>query len=444
MITRPLGSKHHAWSALALAVSLTGAGAVARADALSDLREQTEALQRKVNELEAAQQKTAPTGVVTGGAIPGSFTLPGSNTSIKLGGYVKFDAVYSDITQGVDAVANQQTVDNAIPVGPDGTPADHKRGQLTLHARQTRLNLATSTPTSYGSMTTFIEGDFFGADGNESVTNSNGFRIRHAYGTLGNFLAGQYWTNLFDENAYAETVEFGGPVGEIFIRQAQVRWTQPFAAGEWSASMENPESLFAVSGAPLTAGSATPLRSDRDRYPDIIGRLKWKNQLGTFNAALIARNIRIDSTTAADAKWGEGVSLTEVIPMGNSDDFRANFNAGNAIGRYQLAGFFPDGYVDATGKVRLARAKSAYAAYRHFWSPVLRSSLIVSASSTDTPGGGTFNGFDKSARSAHANLIFSPIPRVNLGMELIYEKRTVVDGDFGTLHRLQFAAQYFF
>src|SRR5438552_1173441 len=247
-----------------------------------------------------------------------------------------------------------------------------------------------------------------------------------------------------DEHAYAETVEFGGPVGEIFIRQAQVRWTQPFAAGEWSASMENPESLFAVSGAPLTAGSATPLRSDRDRYPDIIGRLKLKNQLGTFNAALIARNIRIDSATAADAKWGEGVSLTEVIPIGNTDDFRANFNVGNAIGRYQLSGFFPDGYVDATGKVRLAQAKSAYAAYRHFWSPMLRSSLILSASGTDTPGGGTFNGFNKSARSAHANLILSPVPRVTLGMELIYEKRTVVDGDFGTLHRVQFAAQFLF
>jgi len=41
-------------------------------------------------------------------------------------------------------------------------------------------------------------------------------------------------------------------------------------------------------------------------------------------------------------------------------------------------------------------------------------------------------------------LILSPVPRVNLGMELIYEKRTVVDGDFGALHRLQFAAQYFF
>ena len=201
--------------------------------------------------------------------------------------------------------------------------------------------------------------------------------------------------------------------------------------------------IVAVSGAPLTAGSATPLRSDRDRYPDITGRLKWKNELGTFNAALIARNIRIDSTTAADAKWGEGVSLTGVIPVGN-DDLRANFNAGNAIGRYQLSGFLPDGYVDATGRIRLAQARSAYAAYRHFWSPMLRSSLILSASSTDTPAGGTFNGFDKSARSAHVNLIFSPVPRVNLGMELIGERRTVVDGDFGTLRRVQFAAQYWF
>src|SRR5258706_5205243 len=208
--------------------------------------------------------------------------------------------------------------------------------------------------------------------------------------------------------------------------------------------MENPESLFAVSGAPLTAGSATPLRSDRDRYPDITGRLKWKNELGTFNAALIARNIRIDSAAASDAKWGEGVSLTEVIPIGNTDDLRANFNVGNAIGRYQLSGFFPDGYVDAAGRVRLARAKSAYAAHRHFLSATLRSSLILAASSTETPGGRAFNGFNKSARSAHANLILSPIPRVNLGMGLIYEKPTVVDGDFGTLHRVQFAAQYFF
>jgi hypothetical protein len=173
-------------TSIALAVSLTCASADAHADTLSDLKEQTETLQRKVTELENAQQKPA----MTGGNVPGSFKLPGSDTSIKFGGYVKLDAIYSNITQGVDAVANQQTVDTAIPVGPNGSPSDNKKGQLTFHARQTRLNLATSTPTEYGALTTFIEGDFFGTDGNESVTNSNGFRIRHAYGTLGNFLAG--------------------------------------------------------------------------------------------------------------------------------------------------------------------------------------------------------------------------------------------------------------
>ena len=113
--SRPLGSKHRAWSALALAASLTGASAVANADTLSDLKEQTETLQRKVTELENSQQKAAPNNAVTGGSTPGSFKLPGSDTSVKLGGYVKLDAIYSNITQGVDAVANQQTVDSAIP-----------------------------------------------------------------------------------------------------------------------------------------------------------------------------------------------------------------------------------------------------------------------------------------------------------------------------------------
>ncbi len=155
---KPLVLKHHALSTLTLAVSLTAAGAFARADALSDLREQTEVLQRKVNELESAQRKTAPDSALTAGSTPGSFKLPDSSTSIKLSGYVKFDAVYSDITQGVDAVANQQTVDTAIPVGPSGTPASNKTGELSLHARQTRLNLTTSTPTSHGNLTTFIEG----------------------------------------------------------------------------------------------------------------------------------------------------------------------------------------------------------------------------------------------------------------------------------------------
>jgi len=47
------------------------------------------------------------------------------------------------------------------------------------------------TPSAAGALTTYFEGDFFGTDGNESSSNSNGFRLRHFYGQLGNLMAGQ-------------------------------------------------------------------------------------------------------------------------------------------------------------------------------------------------------------------------------------------------------------
>ena len=41
-------------------------------------------------------------------------------------------------------------------------------------------------------------------------------------------LAGQYWTNFGTLAAYPGTVDFEGPSGITFIRQAQVRWTQMY------------------------------------------------------------------------------------------------------------------------------------------------------------------------------------------------------------------------
>jgi len=120
-----------------------------------------------------------------------TFQLPGTDTSVTLGGYIKLDAILSDKSAGVDSVGDQMLNPNLIPVGPDA--GAHKTNQVTFHARQSRLSLGTSTPTSRGDLTTYLEGDFFGdlPNGNETSTNSSGFRLRHAYGTLGGFSAGQ-------------------------------------------------------------------------------------------------------------------------------------------------------------------------------------------------------------------------------------------------------------
>ena len=368
-----------------------------------------------------------------------TFKLPDSDTSLTVGGYVKLDAIRSDKSAGVDSVGDQQLNPNLIPVG--ASAGAHKTDQVTFHARQSRLFFGSTTPTSYGELNTYIEGDFFGDinSANESSTNGNGFRVRLAWGSLGNFGAGQYWTNLMNQDAYPETVDFGGAVGEIFVRQAQVRWTQPVSFGDWSVSAENPESVLAV------PGSATTFRSDSDHVPDLTARVKFAGNRGTYTLGVLARQVRVDAAAPAakDARWGGAIAATGIIAVGERDDLRFDLNAGNAIGRYQNGAFLPDGYLDTDGQLQLAQQRSGFAAYRHFWTPTLRSSVVLAAAESEPPAG-TFGAINKSDRSQHLNLIWSPVKQVNLGGEVIHARRTVTGGDSGTLNRLQFAAQYLF
>lgn len=426
------------------ALVFSAAAATAQADTLSELKAQIDALQKKVEDLEKKQAPSAPAPepapaqAVTAGATKGSFKLPGSDTSITIGGYLKGDLIYSDKSAGVASQGNQFLFPSLIPVGP--TAGANGKGQLTAHARQSRLTIRSSTPSSFGDITTLLEDDFFGADGNETASNSHNFRLRHAFGSIGNFSAGQYWSNFINEAAFPETVDFGGPVGEIFVRQAQARWTQPFGSGDWSVSAENPESLFAL---PTTA---TLFRSDRDRFPDLTARLRLNTDVGKYSLQVLARNIRIDSAAAPAAvanRWGGAISGAGVISTIGKDDFRFVGTFGNVVGRYQELGFFADGFIDSNGEIQLASVISGFAAYRHFWSPTLRSSLVLAGARARNPAA-TFGAINRKSESLHANLIWSPVSAVNLGAEYILGRRVVQDGRQGNLNRFQLSAQYAF
>src|SRR5262249_20665277 len=170
---------------------------------------------------------------------------------------------------------------------------------------------------------------FFGdlPNANETSTNSSGFRLRHAYGALGGFSAGQYWTNLFNQDAYPETLDFGGALGELFVRQAQVRWTQPFGSGEGPLSAKTPESVLAA------PGKSTPSRPDSDHAPALVGRFKYAPALGVYSMGVLARETHVDSPAAPAAssgKWGGAVALTGIVPTIGKDDLRMDLNFGNA------------------------------------------------------------------------------------------------------------------
>jgi hypothetical protein len=433
--------------ALAIAIGVGGPATAVRADDLQDLKAQIEALQRKVGELEMKQETTekkqaaVPDNVVTGGATKGSFKLPGSNTSVTLGGYVKLDAVFSNPSAGVDTKGDLFLDPTAIPVGP--TAGNNERNQVKFGARESRLFVKTNTPTSVGDLNTHVEFDFYGADGNESVSNSHGFRLRHAYGTLGNFLAGQTWTNFMNPASLPDTLDFGGPVGQIFDRQAQVRWTQPFGgpgsatSGQWSVGVENPEAVVQIPG-------GASFRADTDRLPDVTGQILFNTSIGKISVHGLVRQVRVDAKTPAvvDEKLGGAVSVAGVIPTVGKDDFRFTASAGNAIGRYS-DGFFPDGVVGSDGQIRLPKQWGWFAAYRHYWFDQLRSNLVLSTAGENNPAGAPA-ATNKSTRSAHVNLIWSPVANSDLGLEYIYADRETEDGLKGHLNRLQASAKYAF
>ncbi len=288
----------------AAAVVLAGLPA-ARADELSDLRANQQLLQQRIDQLAQAQaQMASPVGApgtaggavygthavpgsgMVGGSFPRSFLIPGTDTSIRVGGFAQEVLDYwmqngpangvQTTTVGVNGQETGQALDvtgqtvpgypskgNLVPV-----QTNHSRGNgiFSQSPRQSRLNVETRTPTAYGEARTFIEFDFAGTNGfssggsgQTSVADNLVPRLRYAYGTLGGLLAGQANSNFSDPDANPETIDFGGPVGEAgVVRIPQVRYTYAGPYGSaWSASIETPQTdVITPAGKTASDGSA--------------------------------------------------------------------------------------------------------------------------------------------------------------------------------------------
>ncbi len=59
------------------------------------------------------------------------------------------------------------------------------------------------------------------------------FRLRHAYGELGKFGAGQTWSLFMDPDVFPNSVEYWGPNGMVFFRNVQARFI-PWRKGDSS------------------------------------------------------------------------------------------------------------------------------------------------------------------------------------------------------------------
>ena len=356
-------------------------------------------------------------------------------TGIRVGGYVKTDAILSDYSNAPTRGAGE---DFFIP-STINTLGESAGPQFNLHAKETRFWLKSFTPTGRGDINTHFEIDFLaGLQGDERVGNSFSARIRHASINYDRWTVGQTWTNFFNVATLPDYLDFIGPVGVTFARQAQIRYTAPVANGSWALSFENPETTL------TPYGGGPSIDADDGRYPDVVIRRNWDGDWGRFSAAALVRELRIGRAGIEDSAIGGAIGLAGQHRLGADDDFRWQLNFGNGLGRYLGLNAFNVGTLDADNKIELIPQFGVYAAYRRRWNDQLHSSFGMSIAEADNDT--AISGIDvpKSYQSAHVNVVWTPIARMSIGAEYIWGRREDESGADGTLNRLQFSAKYLY
>lgn len=442
----PFALAARAFCAGALALSLS-APALAAPDAetaavIKELRQRLDALEAQLAAERAARATPPPVPVAAAApaaAKPGETKI--GDTKLTWGGYVKADAMYSRFSEG--EVAQSTSRDFYVPgTIPVSTGSGESRDFFDAHAKETRLFLKTETPLDGHKLGTHIEFDFIVSQGtgNELVTNAYNPGLRRAFITYDNWLIGQEWSTFQNLGALPETLDFVAfpSDGTVFMRQPQVRYT----LGNFQLALENTETSV------LPGGGGTVTGSGDGRIPDAVARYNFKLGAAELSLAGLLRQLHVDNPAAgavaavSDSSTGGGVSFSGRIPLGK-DDVKFMLTSGEGLGRYLALGTSADAVL-ANGELSGIGITAGYLAYKHQWTPTLRSTLTASTFQADNDIALTGGAVTKSVTSFSGNLLYSPVAKLTFGVEYRHASREVESGADGALDRLQVSTKYLF
>lgn len=437
------------YAAISMGMILTSSPLAA--DEIADLKRQIEMLAQKIEALEQQRQQQAQAkpvetvnvrDVVSRGDIRNSFKIPGTETSMRISGRVETSMIY-DV--GARPTSRGGDIASARAAILEGTPEYDNRGDTRFTARNSRFGIATSTPTRFGPMRTFIEGDFNGPPndkGSRAGTSRTAFGIRHAYGELGNVLFGHYWSSYMDRAAFPSKVDGTGPVGRTFVRQGQLRYTHDLGEGqELVFAMENPRADF----------DGADDENLHDGYPDLISYYQIEQERWHLKFSGLLRRVGVKQTDPladpfpADDEtfaWGLNQSGSFRMPW-NDDRFTWYLNAGNGLGRYIDGGNDQGATVTSDGKLDNQFAYGGFLSYKHYWTETLESNIDFGISFFDL-NPEEVGDANKRLYSSHMNLIWNPMDKLRFGVEYVWGHRVVHDGRTGDIDRFQLTSWIYF
>jgi len=323
-------------------------------------------------------------------------------------------------------------------------------GKLFSGVRPTRFGTKAAIPTGFGELKTLFEWELFGTGPDAGQTT---FRLRHAYGELGQVGAGQYWSPFMDIDIFPNIIEYWGPNGMVINRNVQVRWMPIKGDSRVTIALERP-------GASADQG----VYSDRIelvgvntqfQWPDLTWEARLGRQWGYVELAGIFKQIKwvdtsLDEFDLSGSAFGWGLNFSSKVKFGKKSVGKFQVAYGEGIENYMndapvdigIQNNFQNPISPIKGVALPVLGIVAF--LDHNWNDRLSTAIGYSMLDIQNSDGQSPSAFHQGSY-AITNLLWTPVENFMMGGEFQFGRRLNFSDGFNVNdYRIQFSFKYNF
>ncbi|MBC8177581.1 MAG: hypothetical protein H8E19_09265 [Deltaproteobacteria bacterium] len=400
--------------------------------------------------VKAPPKAEEPIVAKAGAKAPAPLEIGGHQVRVGIAGAIQTDVIHDFNAVGLKpgGSVEREFITADIPVGGPAADITNRTG---FSPNQSYLSGWAETDTPWGPFRVYADVNLMG-----STTDAE-LQIYKAYGQWGWLKAGLDYTLWLNQATIPNTLDFEGPNAAPEVRFTQASIKIPLQPGS------EKRGLFFTVGVEDAAGDITLPSGVADvtsvnQFPSVIGKLSYEPDWAHMELGGLYRRLKAEGTGYDQSIDGWGVTFSGNVTTWGNDNFIWGLEYGDALGAYMqdTAGLGLDAApTSATNStLKAISAFGAWAAYQHWWSKSLRSTatygLVRLDSDFDLQPQTADQGTYKQTQYASMNLIWSPWPPFDVGLEYMFGHRTITDrtavygSTTGQNHRLQFTMRWNF